>query len=151
MTLQYYSDRIDVCKAAVSISGISVTYVLNKSLGRHKKLESYAQGDNCYASQNKKRWVSKLLLQWCFEMWRLLCTMSTRLGFTKVWVWKEIRLWAIKNSNNGWASTSVYETSWEGYYTHKISCVWRREQIDKEHPRLYHETSSPLRWCNALW
>ena len=30
MTLQYYSDRIDVCKATVSISGISMTYVLNK-------------------------------------------------------------------------------------------------------------------------
>ena len=32
MAGQYYPDEIDVCKDEVSIPGISITYVLNKSL-----------------------------------------------------------------------------------------------------------------------
>ena len=39
MAEQYYPDKIDVCKDAVSIPGISMTYVLNKSL--EKKYLSY--------------------------------------------------------------------------------------------------------------
>ena len=39
MTVQYYPDKIDVCKDAVSIPGISMIYVLNKSLEKNKKLE----------------------------------------------------------------------------------------------------------------
>ena len=39
MAGQYYPDKIDVCKDAVSIPGISMTYVLNKSL--EKKYLSY--------------------------------------------------------------------------------------------------------------
>ena len=37
MAGQYYLDNIDVCKDAVSIPGISMTYVLNKSLKKKKK------------------------------------------------------------------------------------------------------------------
>ena len=37
MAGQYYPDKIDVCKDAVSISGISMTYVLNKSLEKKQK------------------------------------------------------------------------------------------------------------------
>ena len=32
MAEQYYPDKIDVCKDVVSILGISVTYLLNRSL-----------------------------------------------------------------------------------------------------------------------
>ena len=37
MTEQYYPDKIDVSKNAVSIPGISMTHVLNKSLGTGQK------------------------------------------------------------------------------------------------------------------
>ena len=38
MAGRYYPDKIDVCKDAVSIPGISMTYVLNKSLEKIKSL-----------------------------------------------------------------------------------------------------------------
>ena len=38
MAEQFYPDKIDVCKDVVSISGISMTYVLNKSLEKTKGL-----------------------------------------------------------------------------------------------------------------
>ena len=38
MAGQYYPDKIDVCKDAVSISDTSMTYVLNKSLKKTKGL-----------------------------------------------------------------------------------------------------------------
>ena len=44
MDEQYYPDNIDVCKDAVSIPGISMTYVLNKSLEKNEKLELYSPG-----------------------------------------------------------------------------------------------------------
>ena len=47
MAGQYYPDKIDVCKDAVSIPGISMTYVLNKSLEKIKKLELYSPGSIC--------------------------------------------------------------------------------------------------------
>ena len=42
MAEQYYPDKIDICKDAVSISAISMTYVLNKSLEKNKRLELYS-------------------------------------------------------------------------------------------------------------
>ena len=44
---QYYLDKIDVCKDAVGFPGISMTYVLNKSLEKNKKLELYSPGGIC--------------------------------------------------------------------------------------------------------
>ena len=44
MTGQYYPDKIDVCKDAVRIPSISMTYVLNKSLEKNKRLELYSPG-----------------------------------------------------------------------------------------------------------
>ena len=41
MVEQYYPDESDVCKDAVSIPGISMTYVLSKSLEKNKGLEVY--------------------------------------------------------------------------------------------------------------
>lgn len=41
---QYYPNKIDVCKDAISIQGISMKYVLHKSLKEDKKLESYKVG-----------------------------------------------------------------------------------------------------------
>ena len=35
---QYYPDKIDICKDVVSILGISMTYVLNKSLEKKQKV-----------------------------------------------------------------------------------------------------------------
>ena len=48
MAEQYYPDKIDVCKDAVSIPGISMTYVLNKSLEKNKKLELHSPGGICH-------------------------------------------------------------------------------------------------------
>ena len=44
MAEQYHPDKIDVCKDAVGIPGISVTYVLNKSLEKTKGLSYNHQG-----------------------------------------------------------------------------------------------------------
>ena len=48
MAGQYYPDKIDVCKDAVSVPGISMTYVLNESLEKNKKLELYSPGGICH-------------------------------------------------------------------------------------------------------
>ncbi|XP_057312292.1 uncharacterized protein LOC130653799 [Hydractinia symbiolongicarpus] len=45
--LQYYNDEIDILKDAVSIPGVSMRYVLNKSLRLNPKLELYAPGEPC--------------------------------------------------------------------------------------------------------
>ena len=42
MAGQFYPDKIEVCKDAVSILGISMAYVLNKSLEKNKGLELYS-------------------------------------------------------------------------------------------------------------
>ena len=52
MAQHYYSDKIDVCKDAVSILGISMTYVLNKSLEKNKKLELYSPGGICHLTRD---------------------------------------------------------------------------------------------------
>ncbi|XP_057290810.1 uncharacterized protein LOC130613491 [Hydractinia symbiolongicarpus] len=44
---QYYDDEIDILKGAVSIPGVSMRYVLNKSLRLNPKLELYAPGEPC--------------------------------------------------------------------------------------------------------
>ena len=48
MTRQYYPDKIDVCKDAVSIPEISMIYVLNKSLEKNKGLKLYSPGGICH-------------------------------------------------------------------------------------------------------
>ena len=54
MAGQYYPDKIDVCKDAVSIPDISMTYVLNKSLEKSKKLELYSPGGVCHLCRDKQ-------------------------------------------------------------------------------------------------
>ena len=54
MAEQYYSDKIDVCEDAVSIPGISMTYVLNKSLEKNKGLELYSSGGICCLCRDKR-------------------------------------------------------------------------------------------------
>ena len=51
---QYYFDKIDVCKEAVSILDISVTQVLNNSWEKNKKLELYAPGGICHICRDKQ-------------------------------------------------------------------------------------------------
>ena len=51
---QYYPDKIDMLKDAVSIPGISMTYVLNKALDNDKNLELYAPGGGCNMCKEKK-------------------------------------------------------------------------------------------------
>ena len=48
MAEQYYLHKIDVCKDAVGIPGISMTYLLNKSLVKNKKLELYSPEGICH-------------------------------------------------------------------------------------------------------
>ena len=51
---QYYPDKIDMLKDAVSIPGISMTYVLNKALDNDKNLELYGPGGGCNMCKEKK-------------------------------------------------------------------------------------------------
>ena len=51
---QYYPDKIDMLKDAVSIPGISMTYVLNKVLDNDKNLELHAPGGACNMCKEKK-------------------------------------------------------------------------------------------------
>ncbi|XP_057294626.1 uncharacterized protein LOC130623154 [Hydractinia symbiolongicarpus] len=51
--LQYYDDEIDIFKDAVSIPGVSMRYVLNKSLRLNPKLELYAPREPCKHKCNK--------------------------------------------------------------------------------------------------
>ena len=53
MAEQYYPNKIDVCKDAVSIPGISMTYVLNKSL-KKTKIELYSPGGICHVCRDKR-------------------------------------------------------------------------------------------------
>ena len=50
---QYCPDKIDVCKDTVSISGISKTYVLNKSLEKNKGLGLFSPEVICHLSRDK--------------------------------------------------------------------------------------------------
>ena len=54
MAKQYYPYKIDVCKDAVGISGISITYVLSKSLKKNKRLELYSPGGICHLCRDKQ-------------------------------------------------------------------------------------------------
>ena len=60
MAEQYYPDMIDVWKDAVSIPGISMTYVLNKSSEKDKKLELYSPRGTCHIFRNKREEPSSL-------------------------------------------------------------------------------------------
>ena len=48
MAGQYYPHKIDVCKDAVSIPGISMTYVLDKFLEKNKGLKLYSPRGICH-------------------------------------------------------------------------------------------------------
>ena len=48
MAEQCYPDKIDVCKDAISIPGISMTYVLDKFLEKNKGLKLYSPGGICH-------------------------------------------------------------------------------------------------------
>ena len=53
MAMQYYPDKINVCKDAVSITGMSMTYALNMSLEKGKKLGLYLPRGICHVCQDK--------------------------------------------------------------------------------------------------
>ena len=55
MTEQYYPDKIDVCKDAGSIPGISMTYVLIKSLEKNKKLLQLYSPEGIFHLRRDKR------------------------------------------------------------------------------------------------
>ena len=54
MAEQQYPDKIDVCKDTIIIPGISITYVLNKSSEKKKKLELYSPEGICHLCQDKR-------------------------------------------------------------------------------------------------
>ena len=54
MAEQYYLDNIDVWKNTISITGISMKYVLKESLDNDKKLDLYAPGGICRKSVGVK-------------------------------------------------------------------------------------------------
>ena len=54
MAGQYYPDKIDICNNALSIPGISMTYVLNKSSEKSKKFELYSPRGICHLCRDKR-------------------------------------------------------------------------------------------------
>ena len=54
MAGQYYPDKVDICKDAVTIPGISMSYVPNKSLEKNKKLELYSPRGICHLCRDKR-------------------------------------------------------------------------------------------------
>ena len=60
MAEQYYPDKIDMLKDAMSIPGISMTHVLNKALDNIKNLELYAPGGGCNMCKEKKKSAGRL-------------------------------------------------------------------------------------------
>ena len=78
-------------------------------------------------------------------MWWLFWRMSV--------MWKSSHLRAVKNRHRGLISASFYKVSWKIHHTHKVSCVWKKEQIDKVCHRLWCKflISLLFRWCNALY
>ena len=107
MAEQYYSDKIDVCEDAVSIPGISMTYVLNKSLEKNKGLELYSPGDICHLCRDKQE-----------ELQHFSCNGAFGCGG-----------YCEECQSNMQALEKVLS---KRYHIHMISCVWRKEQIDKE-------------------
>ena len=60
MSEQYYPDKFDVCKNTVGIRGIPMTYKLNKSLEKNKRLELYSTGGICHFISRYTRRTSAL-------------------------------------------------------------------------------------------
>ena len=54
-TLWYHTDKIDVCKDAVSIPGISMKYILNNSLAKEMKPELYASRGIYHTNWDKRK------------------------------------------------------------------------------------------------
>ena len=94
MAEQYYLDKIDVCKDAVSIPGISMSYALNKSIEKNKKLELYSIGDIWHLCRDKRE-----ELQQCSCNGALECG-----GYCKEF---QLDMQALENC--GYEKTAVYE------------------------------------------
>ena len=107
MAEHYYPVKIDVCKDAVTIPGISMTYVLNKSLEKNKGLELYSPGDICHLCRDKQE-----------ELQHFSCNGAFGCGG-----------YCEECQSNMQALEKVLS---KRYHMHMISCVWRKEQIDKE-------------------
>ena len=74
---QYYPDKIDMLKDAVSIPGISMTYVLNKALDNDKNLELYAPGGACNMCKEKKSQLDNCECNGALKM-GVFCTRSIK-------------------------------------------------------------------------
>ena len=114
-----------------------MTYVLNKSLEKNKRLELYLPGGVCHLCRDVQEG-----LQHCSCDGTLKCG-----GYCKEC---QFDMQALEKS--GCEMTAVYELLRTGmvggsvqvfttyhekkYYTHKISCVWRKGKIDKGRHRL---------------
>ena len=128
MAGKYYPNKINVCKDAVSIPDISITYVLNKSLEKDKRLELYSPGDIwqlCWDKREELHYCScDGVLKcggYCEE-----CLLDMSVSPGKVWVWKDSRLRAVKDRHGERASASFYKVSWKRHHTHKTSWVSRK-------------------------
>ena len=120
---------------------------------KHKKLELYCLGGICHLRRHKRE-----ELQHCSCNGALKCVgyceeYQLDIQALWVWMWKGSHLRSVKNRHGGRASASFYKVSWKRHHTHKASCVWRKEQIDKRRHWLWCKCFISLlfRWCNALW
>ena len=91
MAEQYYHDKIDLCKDAVSIPGISMTYVLNKSVEKNEKLELYSPGGICHLFRDKQEALQQCSCTGYCEECQLYMQALERCGCEKAAVYDLLR------------------------------------------------------------
>ena len=91
MAEQYYHDKIDLCKDAVSIPGISMTFVLNKSVEKNEKLELYSPGGICHLFRDKQEALQQCSCTGYCEECQLYMQALERCGCEKAAVYNLLR------------------------------------------------------------
>ena len=137
MAEQYYPDKIDVCKDALSIPGISMAYVLNKSLEKNKGFGLYSPGGIYQLCRDKREELQHCSCNgtlgcggYCRECQSDMQTLE-KCECEKAAIYGLLRTGMVGGPAQ--VLTKYYE---KRYPMHKISCVWRKEQIDKGCHRL---------------
>ena len=130
-----------------------LTYVLNKSLEKNKNLELYSPGGICHLCRDIREEVQHcscdgaLKCGFYCEECQLDMPALEKCECEKAAVYDLLRTGMVGGP------AQVFTRYHEKDITHKISCVWRKEQVDKGCHRLSCKCLISLLfgWCNALW
>ena len=131
MAGQYYPDKSNVRKGAVSIPGKLMTYVLNKSLEKNKGLELYSPGGICYLCRDIRDELQHCSCNgalkcgaYCKECQLDMQTLE-RCKCEKTDIYELVRTGMVGGTAQ--VFTRYHE---KRHHTHKIPYAWRKEQID---------------------